>query len=123
MKHLIAVSFVVLFWSDMLMASGSKSGTTENPVIKPERIYEVCMWLSPGDRLYYEFTSSANLRFNIHHHEGSEVQYPVQVKITSSEKAIFTPKSRKHYCLMWKNPVKKRVELNLHYQTRNSDDI
>jgi len=123
MKHLVAISFAFLFWSDTLMASNSNLGTTKNPVIKPGGIYEVCMLLSPDDRLYYEFTSNANLRFNIHYHEGNEVQYPVQVKLTSLEKAIFAPESRKNYCLMWENPVKNRVELNLHYQTRNSTDI
>ena len=123
MKHLIAISFAFLFWSDMLMASDSTLSTIKNPVIKPGGIYEVCMWLSPGDRLYYEFTSNTNLHFNIHYHEGNEVQYPVQIELTSLEKAIFAPESRKHYCLMWKNPVRKSVELNLNYQTRNSGDI
>ncbi len=80
------------------------------------------MSLSPGDRLYYKFTSSADLRFNIHYHEGNEVRYPVPVKLISIEEAVFEPESRNHYCLMWNNPLKKRVELKLHYQIRNSGD-
>ncbi len=80
------------------------------------------MRLSPGDRLDYEFTSSADLRFNIHYHEGKEIRYPVPVKLTSKETAVFEAESRKHYCLMWSNPAKQSVELNLHYQSRSAGD-
>ena len=80
------------------------------------------MRLSAGDKLYYDFTSSADLRFNIHFHENEEVRYPLPVRVTSGENAVFEAKSRKHYCLMWKNPLKESVELNLHYQRMNMDD-
>lgn len=119
MKHLIAISCVFLFWPIILMASASNLAYTKNHVIEPGKTHEACMWLSPGDRLYYEFTSNANLRFNIHYHEGKKAHYPVPVKLTSLEKAVFEPESRKEYCLMWKNPEKQRVNLKLHYQKQN----
>lgn len=119
MKYLIVISFVFLFWPNIPMASENNSSDAKNHVIESGKSYEACMWLSPGDKLYYEFTSSANLRFNIHYHEGKTVYYPVQVKLTSLEKAVFEPESRKEYCLMWKNPENQGVELKLHYQKRN----
>ena len=122
MKYLIATSLVCLLWPDMLLASENNLGYTKNPLIEPRKSYEACMWLSPGDRLYYKFTSSADLRFNIHYHEGNEVRYPVPVKLISFEEVVFEPESRNHYCLMWSNPLKKRVELKLNYQIRNSGD-
>ena len=90
-------------------------------MIEPGKSYEACMKLSPVDKLYYEFTSSADLRFNIHYHEGEEVLYPVPVKLTASEKSVFSPKSRNHYCLMWNNPGKETVELKLQYQKQGDN--
>ena len=81
------------------------------------------MRLSAGDKIYYEFTSDSDLRFNIHYHQGKEVLYPVPVKLTSSEKAVFAPDARNHYCLMWKNPGQGAVELKLQYRKQGSKDI
>lgn len=80
------------------------------------------MKLSQGDKLHYVFTSSADLRFNIHYHEGEEVLYPVPVKLTSSENAVFAAESRKHYCLMWNNPGQEKVELKFQYRKQGDND-
>jgi len=46
----------------MLLAEEGSSAYTKSPMIEPGKSYEACMKLSPGDKLYYEFTSSADLR-------------------------------------------------------------
>lgn len=121
MKNLIAISLICSFWSGMLLAEENITGYTKSPMIEPGKSYEACMKLSPGDKLYYEFTSSADLRFNIHYHEGEEVLYPVPVKLTSSKVAVFAPESPNHFCLMWKNPAEEAVELKLRYRKQISN--
>ena len=119
MKYTVTISVVCLFWSSMLLASQNNQGYTKNPLVEAGKTYEACLQLSPGDKIYYDFTSSADLRFNIHYHEGKEVRYPVPVKLTSLEKAIFEAESKKRYCLMWRNPAKEDAELKLHYQIQS----
>jgi len=111
----ISISVLFLFYSGAAIAAGSESGYKKNPEIEAGESYEACMRLSPGDRLYYEFTSSADLRFNIHYHENKKVLYPVPVRLTSSEKSVFEPEAGRHYCLMWKNPANTGIELDLRY--------
>lgn len=116
MKYMFAIGCLYMLWSGLLQASGSGLSYTKNPEIEPGKSYEACLWLSTGDGVHYEFTSSANLRFNIHYHENDEVRYPVPVKLTSKEDAVFESESEHQYCLMWNNPLKERVKLYLHYQ-------
>ncbi len=123
MKKLITISLICLLWSGLSCAEEGSTGYTKSPMIEPGKSYEACMRLSAGDKIYYEFTSDSDLRFNIHYHEGKEVLYPVPVKLISSEKAVFEPKSRKQYCMMWNNPGKETVELELQYRTQNDGGI
>lgn len=81
------------------------------------------MRLSEGERIYYEFSSGTALRFNIHHHEGEEVLYPVPVKLASSEKAVFAAESSNHYCLMWNNPGQETAELKFQYRKQGDNDL
>ena len=97
------------------MAQGNNKPYVKNPMIKPGKSYEACFHLSSGDKVQYSFDSSAELRFNIHYHEGKEVIYPVPVRLVSAEKSVFEPGTGNQYCLMWNNPGKETAKMKLQY--------
>ena len=114
MKHYIII-LACLLWSGAVLAQGNNNSYVKNPMIKSGKSYEACVHLSSGDKVFYSFDSNADLRFNIHYHEGKEVLYPVPVRLISAEESVFQPEADNQYCLMWKNPGKETVEMNLQY--------
>jgi hypothetical protein len=65
---------------------------------------ELCLPLTAGQRLRYRFRAEAPLDFNIHHHRGREVFYPVRATALREQPlADFTAPAADDYCLMWEN--------------------
>lgn len=65
---------------------------------------ELCLPLAAGQRLRYRFVADAPLDFNIHHHRGREVFYPVRAAALREQAATdFTAPAADDYCLMWEN--------------------
>jgi hypothetical protein len=65
---------------------------------------ELCLPLTAGQRLRYRFRAEAPLDFNIHHHRGREVFYPVRVTARREQPLVdFTAPAADDYCLMWEN--------------------
>lgn len=79
------------------------------------KAHEVCITLTPQESLHYTFTGSAALDFNIHYHVDKQVHYPMRKNVKSVVTGVFTPTSRRHYCLMWKNKNTSTVELVFSY--------
>lgn len=115
MKHYIFIVLACVFWSGVLLAQDNNKPYVKKPMIKSGKSHEACFQLYSGDKVFYSFDSSADLRFNIHYHEGKEVHYPVPVRLVSSEKSVFEAEIDNKYCLMWKNPGKEMVGMNLQY--------
>ena len=113
---MLVVGLLAMLCSGMTAADEAGQGYTKNPLIEPGKSYEACLKLSTGDKLHYTLTSVSALRFNIHYHHGSEVRYPVPVRLTSTEKSVFEADASNLYCLMWNNPGREPVELELHYR-------
>jgi hypothetical protein len=65
---------------------------------------EICLRIEAGARIDYRFRAEAEVDFNIHHHRGREVLYPVrQPAVRAVERASFAPTIGEDYCLMWEN--------------------
>ncbi len=96
-------------------ASGS-TGTATGPfslTLKARGFDEICLRIEAGTRIDYQFRAEAEVDFNIHHHRGREVLYPVrQPAVRAVEPASFSPTTSEDYCLMWENrsAVPVRVE-------------
>ena len=71
--------------------------------IKPGKIEEECRSVDAGAKVAYHFSSSAPVAFNVHFHHEKEVDYPVKVERTGSEKGVFTAASKQEFCWMWTN--------------------
>lgn len=77
---------------------------------------EICLHLAAGQQLRYAFKAEAALDFNIHHHRGRDVFYPVRLAALREQTgARFTAPAADDYCLMWENrglgPVKVEGEI------------
>lgn len=85
--------------------------------LAPGAVDERCLRLAAGARLGYEFAADAPVEFNIHHHRGKEVLYPVQQPATRGGRAqLFRADTPDDYCLMWENRGAEPVRVRGHVQ-------
>lgn len=64
---------------------------------------ERCVKLAEGEVITYRFKGSAPLDFNIHHHRGDDVLYPVRHAQVRKLAGRFRAPAADDYCLMWEN--------------------
>jgi hypothetical protein len=89
-----------------LTASAAPSAATGafSLTLKAGGFDEICLRIVAGTRIDYQFRAEAEVDFNIHHHRGREVLYPVrQSALRTVEAASFSPTTTEDYCLMWEN--------------------
>ncbi len=89
---------------------------TSKSIVAPGKTKEICIRLTPQEKLHYSFTGTEKLSFNIHYHADHKVYFPVSEHLTSVEKDSFEPASKQNYCLMWTNPTSDSVELLIEYE-------
>lgn len=85
--------------------------------IKPKGIHEDCVVVTPKEVLSFKFVSSAPTDFNLHHHDGDKIFYPIEKKGATSFEGTFIPEKEEVYCLMWTNTSSVPVALTSEYQT------
>lgn len=87
--------------------ASANPGTATGPfslTLKPGGFDEICLRIEAGARIEYRFRAEAEVDFNIHHHRGREVLYPVRLSaVRAVEQASFSPTTGEDYCLMWEN--------------------
>ena len=102
----------VLMATVIAVVAGSAYSQAAKPAtIKPGKIFEKCLSLSPPQKIEYSFESSAKLNFNLHYHRGEQVYYPVKLDRTKAESGLYEAKAKETYCLMWENTTGADVEL------------
>src|SRR4051812_1625944 len=69
--------------------------------LEPGKMHEECIRLEQGDKRRYYWKSTAPVDFNIHHHRGDEVFYPVKRERMRGDGGSFTAKAGDDYCWMW----------------------
>jgi hypothetical protein len=79
--------------------------------LQPKAMEEVCTRMAQGETRRYNWKSDAPVDFNIHHHKGKDVFYPVKREAMRGDGGSFTAKAADEYCWMWtaKN-ARARVE-------------
>ena len=108
-------------WCSALSAAGvvlpvawNEQGRFEHAVSMPPGHHaEACVVLNAGMTVAWQFSGSAALAFNIHHHVGKEVIYANRLAAAVVASGSFVPKSAQEYCWMWTNPGRAAVTLNL----------
>jgi hypothetical protein len=94
--------------------TGAASGTKKMTLPAGE-FHEECVELAARQKLDYFFRSAAPLDFNIHYHRDDKISYPVRKNGVMTLSASYSPRRADGYCLMWKNPRKKPVELDYRF--------
>ncbi len=93
-----------------LALCGCASTPTINPgvprvvprvVIAPYGTHSECTRLAPGDRLDYQYESSAPLNFDIGYREGNAVLMPVVRGPSTSASGTYEPLLAHDYCMSW----------------------
>jgi hypothetical protein len=131
---MLLVSSVFLFIGVSVSVSSSETKETmiDPNVIKmeitidPSRSYEECVEVLPAQIMEYSFKTSEPVNFNIHYHAEKGYFYPVKKNEVSTLKGILNPEElqyyseeQEHFCLMWKNPHNKSVNLTFECIIKN----
>jgi hypothetical protein len=64
---------------------------------------EHCLRIEAGEAIRWRFTATAPVDFNIHHHRGERVFYPVRRARAERASGSFRAPATDDYCLMWTN--------------------
>ncbi len=117
MKRLVIpvmISAFVLSFGTMAQAQ-----TAKPIIIKPGKVFEKCMTLTPPQKIEYRFESGAKLNFNLHYQKGDQVYYPVKLDRTNGESGLYEARAKEAYCLMWENKTSADIELNYSVRVAN----
>ncbi len=85
------------------LAADAPAGDAFRLTIDAGKFDERCMKIESGRAIAYRFEASAPVEFNIHHHRGKHVLYPVKREATRRFASTFRAESTDEYCLMWDN--------------------
>lgn len=100
--------------AEEMKAPAERAKSIELPA---NEFHEECMELAAGQRLGYSFRSSGPLEFNIHYHREGKIRYPVRKKGIATLAGAYTSPRNDGYCLMWRNPGGKPVQLEYRFGT------
>ncbi len=79
--------------------------------IAPGKFDEHCLKIEADRTIRYRFKAGAAVDFNIHHHRGNEVLYPVKRDGVARADGEFRAPSSEDYCLMWTNRGRAAVRV------------
>lgn len=72
--------------------------------LSPGGFDERCLKIEAGRRIEYLFDAAGPVDFNVHHHRGKEVFFPVKQSATrGGDVRRFRAEATDDYCLMWEN--------------------
>ena len=95
----------------LVLAGHAYSQPAKPIIIKPGKVFEKCMSLTPPQKIAYSFESGAKLNFNLNYRKGEQVYFPVKLDRTNGESGLYEAKARENYCLVWENKTSADVEL------------
>lgn len=93
----------VALCASALLASPLAAAVPLSLLIAAGDFDEHCVKLAAGAELRYRFKATGPVDFNIHHHRGNEVLYPVQHGDVKRLGDRFRAPTADEYCLMWAN--------------------
>jgi hypothetical protein len=85
------------------IAADAAAGDAFRLKIDAGKFDEHCLKIDAGRTIAYRFEADGAVDFNIHHHRGKDVLYPVKRAAARRIDATFRAESTDEYCLMWEN--------------------
>ena len=89
----------------------AKGAASRHAIVAPGKLVEWCSPLRRGEKVQWQFEAAAALDFNIHYHEGKQVQFPAQQDAVAKAQATLDPPVDHDYCWMWTNKASTPVAL------------
>jgi hypothetical protein len=80
--------------------------------IAPGQFDEHCLRIEAGEVIRWRFVAMSAVDFNIHHHRGKEVFYPVRRNGVERASGRFRSRAADDYCLMWTNKSPRTVRVS-----------
>lgn len=71
--------------------------------VAPGGFVELCGTLKRGISVEWQWTSTTPVDFNVHFHEGKDVQYPTRLEQRQTAAGLLTITKEQDYCWMWRN--------------------
>ena len=71
--------------------------------VEPGKFAEWCGKLRAGEKISWRFEAASALNFNIHFHQGKDVQFPAKQDAASSAEGVLQVGIDQDYCWMWTN--------------------
>lgn len=81
--------------------------------VAPGKFVEVCGAVPVNTQVHWRFQANAPLDFNIHYHEGKQVQTPVQLDGVRRGFATLHVRAAQDHCWMWRNRGDAPVSFSL----------
>ena len=98
-------------------AGAPPADSSKSIKLPAKEFHEECMQLAAGQRLGYSFHAAAPLEFNLHYHRDGKILYPVRKQGVASFAGSYTSPRSDGYCLMWRNPARSAVALEVRFGT------
>ena len=82
----------------------SRDGRSEQRLsVAPGGFVELCGRLNRGVNVEWQWTSTVPVDFNVHFHEGKDVEYPTRLEQRRAAVGVLTAPKEQDYCWMWRN--------------------
>ncbi|HEY0858739.1 MAG TPA: hypothetical protein VGE16_16870 [Albitalea sp.] len=86
--------------------------------VPPGKFVELCEKLPAGSSVQWSFEAGGPLNFNVHYHEGKQVQYPTRLDNAANGQGALKAAIDQDYCWMWSNKAAAEVLLKLRLERR-----
>lgn len=114
---LIAASPVAL--AEVIDLVWTPAGSFERQLtIAPGKFAELCGALIKGQSVQWSYEAGGALDFNIHYHQGKDVNYPARASGVARSEGMLAVDSAQEYCWMWTNKSAAPVDLRVRLQKR-----
>lgn len=118
----VLLSGILVIWAGFL---GYRwlwiEGTPQQFTLESGSLREECVTLYPDQKLVINYQSTTPIRFDLHTHQGEEVQFHIYEEATSHGQQIFQPVEKNHYCLLWENNTPNQTSLSYQIQRQPAD--
>ncbi len=101
-------------------ASLAQQNTATGILLRPQKIKEACFDLEQGQKVQFQFSSEYPLDFNLHFHQGDQVDYPFKFQSINNIDESFRAKVKATYCLMWHNTSAQKIKITYSYTIKNN---
>jgi hypothetical protein len=92
---------------------GASQRFTNEATVAEKKVVEMCGKLKKGDVIRWKFVASGPLDFNIHYHEGKNVEFLVKTDGALSGGNQLVAPVDQDYCWMWTNPGAKEATITI----------